>query len=183
MPTIEVKVERAGYAEQFVQNLQGTVPDMLTQITEEIKNDVATHAPKHRVGNPKVGDVPLGQSFSATPAQQTEPNVWEAYIESSVPAKARAQEYGSGMQGPKMARYPITPKTARMLAFRWDDGPNAEKFPSHPMYYLKQVMHPGVYGQFYINETLRIWRPALRQRFGEAIRAAAVSGGYMRGLL
>ena len=38
---------------------------------------------------------------------------------------------------------------------------------------LPFVMHPGVYGQFYINETLRVWRPALAQRFADAIRLAA----------
>jgi len=155
MPTIDIQVERAGLAEQFVQNLQGTVPDMLTRLTEEITNDIAANAPR------KTGA--LAASFTATPAQQVEPSVWEAYIESSTPAKARAHEYGSGIQGPRMAPYKIEPRNARYLKFKKEGR----------WLVLPFVMHPGVYGQFYINETLRIWRPILRERFGEAIRLAA----------
>ena len=164
MPTIDIQVERAGLAEQFVQNLQGTVPDMLTRLAEEITNDIAIEAPPHTTGNPKAGDVPLGESFTATPAQQVEPGVWEAGIESSVPAKARALEYGSGLHGPAMAKYPIYPRNARYLSFM-KEGKRL---------ILPMVMHPGVYAHHYINTVLRRWQPLLIQRFGEAIKLAAV---------
>lgn len=166
MPIVTFDIERAGYAEQFVQNLQSTMPDGLTQLTEEIKNDIAVNAPKGGGKyNPKVGDTPLSESFDTIPAQQVGESVWESYITSSVPAKARSLEYGSGLQGPRMSKYPITPKSGRFLVFQ-KEGRTLR---------LPFVMHPGVYGQFYINETLRVWRPAVAQRFGTAIRLAAVA--------
>jgi len=165
---LQFDVKRAGYAEQFVENLKGTSKQMLDEVLVGIKDDIAAHAPKGKGQNPKVGDIPLAESFYEIPAQEVAPSVLEGYIASKVPIKARAQEYGSGMQGPRASSYPITPRTAKLLAFYWENGPRG------PMvYHFARVSHPGVYGQFYINETLRIWRPALAQKFGEAIRLAA----------
>jgi len=165
---ISFDVKRAGLAEQFVERLRGTTEQTLNELLSGIRSDIAAHAPKGKGENPKAGDIPLAESFYEIPAQEVAPSVLEGYIASRVPIKARAQEYGSGMQGPRASSYPITPKTAGLLRFYWENGPRG------PMiYHYAKVSHPGVYGQFYINETLRIWRPALAQKFGEAIRLAA----------
>jgi len=170
--TISFDVKRAGYAEQFVQNLQGTSERMLNDILSGIKDDIAARAPKGSGENPKQGDIKLSESFYTIPATILEPGVLEGYIASVVPAKARSQEYGSGLYGPKMAKYRI-PKDHDGVKFQKEG-----KTISLPF-----VMHPGVIGQFYINETLRVWRPAIARKFGEAIRLAVVSRGWMKGIL
>jgi hypothetical protein len=174
MPFVmQFDIKRAGLAEQFVQNLKGTSEQMLNEVLEGIKTDIASHAPRGSGQNPKAGDVKLSDSFYTIPAQPVGESSWEGYIASTVPAKARAQEYGSGLYGPRMSTYPITPKNAKFLRFEKEGE----------IKYRRLVNHPGVIGQFYINETLRIWRPASAKKFGDAIRLAAVSRGWMRGLL
>ena len=160
---ISFDIKRAGYAEQFVQNLQGTSERILNDTLSGISDDIAANAPRGSGENPKAGDIKLSESFYTIPATILEPGVLEGYIASRVPAKARAQEYGSGIQGPKMNRYLIEPKNARFLKFQKEGKTLILPF----------VKHPGVHGQFYINETLRIWRPALARRFADAIRLAA----------
>ena len=79
-------------------------------------------------------------------------------------ADAHAQEYGSGLRSQygKKAKYPIYPKTKKMLAFKWDIATaNPEKFRILPdgRVMLQKVMHPGINrykGRGYI-------RPAVRQ--------------------
>lgn len=155
-------IKRAGYAEQFVANLKGTSEQMLNETLEGIRGDISAHAPKGK-GSVRAGDIRLAESFYTIPAQEIAPSVIEGYIASRVPAKARAHEYGSGIQGPQMRPYYIRPKNARFLAFEKEGKTLVLPF----------VIHPGVYPQFYINETLRVWRPALAQRFADAIRLAA----------
>jgi len=160
---ISFDIKRAGYAEQFVQRLQGTSERMLNDTLGGIKDDIAAHAPRGSGENPKAGDIKLSESFYTIPATILEPGVLEGYIASRVPIKARAQEYGSGIQGPQMKPYPIYPRNARFLRFQKEGRTLILPF----------VVHPGVYPQFYINETLRVWRPALARRFADAIRLAA----------
>jgi len=167
MPTVEFKIERAGYAEQFVQNLQGTIPDMLDRTLEEIRVDVAAEAPEHSVGNPKIGDVSLSESFYTVPAEQVQESVWEGGIASLVPAKARAHEYGSGLHGTRGDKYIIRPRSARMLAFKKEGRTLVLPF----------VMHPGVRARHYIKTVLSRWTPILAERFGDAIELALVPSG------
>lgn len=62
---------------------------------------------------------------------------------------ARAQEFGSGLharRGPK-AKYPIYPKTKKVLAFFWDVATsNPDQFIMTPegKVLLPKVMHPGI---------------------------------------
>lgn len=62
---------------------------------------------------------------------------------------ARAQEFGSGehaRRGPKQ-KYPIRPKTKRVLAFHWEvanANPERFKFAPDGRVLLSQVMHPGI---------------------------------------
>ena len=173
MPVISFDVKRAGYAEQFVQNLQSTMPQALDELLVGVKDDIAAHAPRGGAKyNPKKGDVALSESFYTIPAQQIGESSWEGYIASVVPAKARSHEWGSGLYGPKMAKYRI-PKDHDGVKFQKEG-----KTLSLPF-----VMHPGVVGQFYIAETLRVWAPAIAKRFGDAIKMATVSRGWMKGLL
>jgi hypothetical protein len=172
MPIIQFDIQRAGYAEQFVQNLSNTMPEALNELLEGIKDDIAANAPKSGQGNPKVGDTPLADSFYTIPATQQGANAWEGYIASTVAAKARSHEWGSGINGPRMSTYPITPKNARFLRFEKEGE----------IKFRRLVMHPGVIGKFYILETLRVWAPAIAKRFGDAIHMAAVSKGWMPGL-
>lgn len=173
MPTfISLDIHRVGYAEQFVANLHGNIPQVLTQLTEEIKNDIAFESPKRTVFlNPKAGDIRLADSFSATPAEQVDEATWEATIRSSVPAKARSLEYGSGIHAGK-GEYPITPKAARLLHFYWEHAPEEMGGPS--WYSFPRVTHPGVRAFAYIRRTLARWRPAIARRFGDAIKASVV---------
>lgn len=79
-------------------------------------------------------------------------------------ADAHAQEYGSGLRSQygKKAKYPIRPKTKKMLAFPWEVATaNPTKFSMLPdgRVLLLKVMHPGINrykGRGYI-------RPAVRQ--------------------
>jgi hypothetical protein len=183
MPIVTFDVKRAGHAEQFVQNLSTTMPEALNELLEGIKSDIAANAPRGSGENPKRGDIKLSESFYTIPAQPVGEASWEGYIASRVPAKARAQNWGSGLYGPKTSMYQIPKTLGKMLYFNWPEGPNGERFPNHPWYALMRVMHPGVMGQYYIDETLRVWRPAIARKFGDAIRLASVSKGWMRGLL
>lgn len=162
MPAIWFDVKRAGLAEKFVQNLEGTSEQMLNDILVEITGDIATNAPIGS-GATRRGVMRLSESFYHIRAQEIEPSVLEGYIASRQPAKARSHEYGSGIHGPKGQPYKISPRNARFLKFEKEGRTLILPF----------VMHPGVMGQFYINETLRTWRPALAQRFANAIRLAA----------
>ena len=162
MPVMTFDVKRAGLAERFVQNLKGTSEQMLNDTLVGIKDDIAANAPRGK-GAVRAGDVRLSESFYTIPSQEIEPSVLEGYIASQVPAKARSHEYGSGIYGPSMQAYPIRPRNTRFLKFEKEGR----------TLILPMVMHPGVMGQFYINETLRVWRPALAQRFADAIRLAA----------
>lgn len=62
---------------------------------------------------------------------------------------ARAQEFGSGLharRGPK-AKYPIYPKTKKVLAFFWEVATsNPDQFVMTPdgKVLLPKVMHPGI---------------------------------------
>jgi len=161
---ISFDIKRAGYAEQFVQNLQGTSERMLNDTLSGIKDDIAANAPKGSGENPKAGDIKLSESFYTIPATILEPSVLEGYIASSVPAKARALEYGSGLHGPGRDKYPIYPRNARFLRFQKEGKTLILPF----------VMHPGVYAQHYIDRVLRQWRPLLAARLGEAVQLAAV---------
>jgi hypothetical protein len=166
MPAVmEFDVQRAGYAEQFVQNLQGTIPQMGDEVLTGIKDDIASHAPKKSGG--------LAGSFYTIPMTQIGEGIWDGFIASHKAAQARAHNWGSGIHGPKMATYPIRPQNSKYLRFEKEGE----------VKYRRLVMHPGVVGTFYIDETLRVWRPALAHRFGDAIRLAAVSRGWMPGLL
>jgi hypothetical protein len=158
-------VRRAGYAEQFVQNLRGTIPQMADQVLTGIKSDIADHAPRKSGG--------LQSSFYTIPVTMVDDSSWEGYIASRKAAQARAHNWGSGVHGAKMQPYPITPKNARYLRFEKEGE----------IKYRRLVMHPGVVGTYYIDETLRVWRPALARRFGDAVKLASVSGGWMRGIL
>lgn len=164
MPAIWFDVKRAGLAEQFVQNLKGTSEQMLNDVLVGIKDDISAYAPIGS-GRRTIADMRLSESFYTIRAQEIEPSVLEGYIASRQPAKARSHEYGSGIHGPKGRPYPIYPKNARFLKFEKEGR----------TLILPMVMHPGVFPQFYINETLRVWRPALAQRFANAVRLAAES--------
>lgn len=163
MPTISFDVKRAGYAEQFVQNLQSTMPEALNELLGGIKDDIASHAPRKSGG--------LADSFYTIPAEKVDESSWEGYIASTKAVQARSHEWGSGLYGPKMAKYRI-PKDHDGVKFKKEG-----KTISLPF-----VMHPGVVGQFYIAETLRVWRSAVVKRFGDAIRMATISKGWMPGL-
>jgi len=155
-------IKRAGYAESFVQNFRGTTRQAFDNVMTGIKNDVAANAPRGK-GEVRPGDVRLSESFYTVAAQEVSPGVLEGYMGSRVPAKARSHEYGSGIQGPQIRRYPIRPRNAKRLKFE-KEGKTL---------ILPMVMHPGVYGRYYINETLRYWRPALAQKFADSFRLAA----------
>jgi hypothetical protein len=161
-------VQRAGYAEQFVQRLGEMSRQTLNEILVEMTDDIAAHAPVGKKADVRRGTMHLSDSFYHIPAQEISPGVLEGYIASRLAIRARVQEYGSGLLGPKMSDYPITPKQAKALVFYWENGPYGPR-----IYHFAKVSHPGVWGQFYINETLRTWRPALAQKFGEAIKLAA----------
>lgn len=150
------EIKRRGLAEQFVERLRGTTEQMLNESLSAITHDIAAEAPR------RTGD--LSESFYVIPAQPIAPMVWEGYIASRTPEKARALEYGSGLHGPAKAKYPIYPKNARFLSFEKEGRALV----------LPMVMHPGVYAHHYIDIVLRRWRPVLIRRFGESTQLAAV---------
>lgn len=62
---------------------------------------------------------------------------------------ARAQEYGSGLRARRgsKTKYPITPKTRKILAFQWDvadNNPEYFSFLPDGRVILPKVMHPGI---------------------------------------
>jgi hypothetical protein len=96
-------------------------------------------------------------------------------------ADARAQEYGSGLQarrGPKK-KYPIYPKTKKVLAFHWDvadANPENFKFSSDGKVLLGSVQHPGIQaangGKGYIGPAQNEIRKRGRSELSKDIRQA-----------
>lgn len=174
MPTINFTVERAGYAEQFIANFHKNMPEKLTAIITELKDEIVFNAPSghgETRPDPRSGGMRLAESFYVVPAQQTDEG-WEATINSRLPVRARVHEFGSGYWGPGASWYPITPKNARFLKF---DKEGVTKF-------LKLVKHPGVHPQMYIRSSIAGMRDRIREAFGEAIRMSAIDvGGVPRG--
>jgi hypothetical protein len=94
---------------------------------------------------------------------------------------ARAQEYGSGLRakrGPKV-KYPILPKTKKMLAFHWEvANANPEYFDFLPdgRVMLRAVMHPGIQaanaGKGYIAPAVRELKKRGKKELTEEIRLA-----------
>lgn len=98
-------------------------------------------------------------------------------------ADARAQEYGSGLQarrGPKR-KYPIYPKTKKILAFYWDvatNSPENFKFTPDGKVMLGSVQHPGIQaannGQGYIAPAQREIRKRGKAELSNDIRTAII---------
>lgn len=94
---------------------------------------------------------------------------------------ARAQEFGSGLhakRGPKV-KYPILPKTKKVLAFYWDVAEeNPEQFAFLPdgRVALPSVMHPGIEaaneGKGYIAPAMKELRERARENLDVDIRNA-----------
>lgn len=97
---------------------------------------------------------------------------------------ARAQEYGSGLharRGPKV-KYPIRPKTRKMLAFYWevaDRNPEQFVFAPDGRVLLPSVNHPGIEaaneGAGYIRPAAKELRRRGKAELKEDIRAAILS--------
>lgn len=96
---------------------------------------------------------------------------------------ARAQEFGSGIharRGPK-AKYPILPKTKKVLAFQWDvadANPERFKFLPDGRVVLPKVMHPGIEaangGQGYIAPAMKELRKRAKAELSKEIKDAIV---------
>lgn len=94
---------------------------------------------------------------------------------------ARAQERGSGLhahRGPR-AKYPILPKTKRLLAFYWevaDRNPDQFNFSPDGRVLLPKVNHPGIEaansGQGYIKPAVRELRKRAKAELNKDIREA-----------
>lgn len=91
-------------------------------------------------------------------------------------ADARAQEYGSGLRARRGAKkkYPIRPKTKKVLAFHWevaDANPQNFKFTSDGRVMLGSVQHPGIQaanqGKGYIAPAIK----ELKQRAKNELKA------------
>lgn len=72
---------------------------------------------------------------------------------------ARTVEFGSGLYGPRHARYPIVPRTRRALFW-----PGA----AHP---VRRVMHPGVQPHPFLIPALRDHVDEIKAEFIAALRA------------
>lgn len=75
---------------------------------------------------------------------------------------AAAIHGGSGLYGPKHARYPITPRFRKAL--RWTNG---GKFV-----FAKAVMHPGVKADPFLTNAVTAETPAIEKLFATAIENA-----------
>ena len=96
---------------------------------------------------------------------------------------ARALEYGSGLHARRGAKkkYPIRPKTKKLLAFYWEIAEaNPEKFTFAPdgRVTFQQVMHPGIQaangGQGYIAPAMRELRRKAKKELSQDVRAAII---------
>ena len=76
-------------------------------------------------------------------------NIIRITADRNIAPDARAQEYGSGLKarrGPKQ-KYPIRPKTKKVLAFYWEiasQNPDRFQFLDDGRVILPEVMHPGI---------------------------------------
>lgn len=97
---------------------------------------------------------------------------------------ARAQEYGSGLRarrGPKQ-KYPIVPKTRKVLAFHWEvanQNPDRFQFLDDGRVILPKVMHPGIQaansGKGYIAPAMRELRKRAKKELSVEVRQAIMS--------
>lgn len=114
------------------------------------------------------------------------PGRWAVDVGTNV-EYARAQEFGSGLYGPKKQRYPIYPRRGKVLAFDWPNAPASLKYAgqlettstgmlvakkgvakARTKFVFAYVMHPGVPPHPYL-------RPALKESRGDARRLILVS--------
>lgn len=100
-------------------------------------------------------------------------------IEKYGSADARAQEYGSGLQARRgsKTKYPIFPKTKKILAFNWEvanSDPENFKFLPDGRVMLSSVQHPGIKaaneGKGYIGPAQAEIRARAKAQLGKEIR-------------
>ena len=92
---------------------------------------------------------------------------------------AAAREFGSGLHGPKHAKYPILPKKGKALVFFWEKAYDYIPKTEDGRVILPGVMHPGIQadnnGKGYIRPAAEIAEEALleslKKKGASAIRA------------
>lgn len=92
-------------------------------------------------------------------------NGWEIGHDPRVAPHAVFVHWGTGLWGPKRAKYPIKPKRKRAL--RWAVG--------GAFVFAKGVMHPGIKGDPWLTRAARA-APAIFQRHVDRLRAKNTGG-------
>lgn len=97
---------------------------------------------------------------------------------------ARAWEYGSGLHARRglKKKYPILPKTKKVLAFHWevaDANPQNFSFLPDGRVMLPAVQHPGIQaanaGKGYIGPALKELRKRAKEQLSQDVRDAIMS--------